>query len=207
MIGSGVGSQCIGDDRERIEAAVLLGLHGFGPRGVAALRAALDVPYAFPEIWSIGKGMPDDTFRDKAYFAQALAMHVPNVDAKNIRDVYNGVDRKSHLMTDDSLLYYHLGPTFAKPDAVNHSAEEYVRGEAYTNTAESFFAVLKRGVYGNFHAVSKKHLQRYVNEAAFKCNNRNKLGIEDAERAQNAVRGAAGKRLMYRLPDSKVRAG
>ena len=85
--------------------------------------------------------------------------------------------------------------------------DEYVRGDAHVNTAESFFALLKRGVYGNFHAVSEKHLQRYVNEAAFKWNNRVKLGIDDTTRANNAIRGAAGKRLMYRQPNSTVRVG
>lgn len=74
------------------------------------------------------------------------------------------------------------------------------------NTAESFFALLKRGVYGNFHAVSEKHLQRYVGEAAFKWNNRIKLEIDDAERAGNAIKGALGKRLLYRQPRGPVRA-
>ena len=132
------------------------------------------------------------------------AKHVPNVDSKNIREAMKNVDRKSHLMTDDSMLYYWLGPTFEKHDAVNHSKDEYVRGEAHVNTAESFFSLLKRGVYGNFHAVSEKHLQRYVNEAAFKWNNRVANGIEDAERANNAIKGASGKRLMYRQPNSQV---
>jgi len=135
------------------------------------------------------------------------ARHVPNVDAKNVREVLKRVDRRTHLMTDDSMIYYHVGPMFAAHDAVNHSIKEYVRGDAYTNTAESFFALVKRGVYGTFHAVSEKHLQRYVNEAAFKWNNRSKLGIEDAERATNAIKGAAGKRLMYRQTDSTVRVG
>jgi HEAT repeat protein len=61
--------------RERIDAAVLLGLAGFGPKAADALAAAIAKPYDFPEIWSIGKGMPDLNFRDKAYFAQALARH------------------------------------------------------------------------------------------------------------------------------------
>ena len=126
------------------------------------------------------------------------ARHVPNVDSKNIREVMAKVDRKTHLMTDDSLVYYHLGKQFAKHDAVNHSADEYVRGDAHVNTAESFFALVKRGVYGTFHAVSEKHLQRYVDEAAFKWNNRISLKIDDTMRAHNAIKGAAGKRLTYR---------
>lgn len=75
------------------------------------------------------------------------AKHVPNVDSKNIRNVLKNVDRKSHLMTDDSLIYYHLGPKFAKHDAVNHSAKEHVRGKAHVNTAESFFAIVKHSMY------------------------------------------------------------
>ncbi len=129
------------------------------------------------------------------------AKHVPNVDSKNIREMLKRVDRKTHLMTDDSLIYYYVGPSFAKHDAVNHSAKEYVRGEAHVNNAESFFALVKRGMYGTYHAVSEKHLQRYVTEAEFKWNNRSALGIEDAERAANAIKGAAGKRLTYRRPD------
>ncbi|MFN4259195.1 MAG: HEAT repeat domain-containing protein [Gemmataceae bacterium] len=65
--------------RERIDAAVLLGISGFGPKAAAVLAAESAKPYAFGEIWSIGKGMPDTNFRDKAYFVQALAQHVADV--------------------------------------------------------------------------------------------------------------------------------
>ncbi len=66
--------------RERIDAGVLLGLHGFGPKAAEALAAEIARPYDFPEIWSIGKGMPDENFRDKAYMVQALAMHIDKVE-------------------------------------------------------------------------------------------------------------------------------
>jgi HEAT repeat protein len=66
--------------RERIDAAVLLGLTGFGKKAAEALAAEVAKPYSFGEIWSIGKGMPDENFRDKAYFVQALARHIENVD-------------------------------------------------------------------------------------------------------------------------------
>ena len=108
-------------------------------------------------------------------------------------------------MTDDSLVYEHVGKEFAKHDAVNHSRDEYVRGIAYTNTAESFFAIVKRQMYGTHHAVSEKHLNRYVSEIEFKWNNRIANGIDDSTRAANAVKGAEGKRLMYRQPDRTVR--
>jgi HEAT repeat protein len=65
--------------RERIDAAVLLGRTGIGPRTAAVLAAEIGRPYDFPEITSIGKGMPDFRHRDKAYLAQTLAQHVDDV--------------------------------------------------------------------------------------------------------------------------------
>jgi HEAT repeat protein len=65
--------------RERIDAAALLAQQGFGPKAAEALTAEAVKPYTFPEIWSIGKGMPDENFRDKAYMIMALAMHVDDV--------------------------------------------------------------------------------------------------------------------------------
>src|SRR5262249_51115933 len=66
--------------RERIDAAVLLGRTGFGKRAEDALAVEAAKPYAFPEIWSIGKGMPDDNVRDKAYFVMALARDASDVE-------------------------------------------------------------------------------------------------------------------------------
>jgi len=179
-----------------------------GPMGGPGKKVETDETYVGGKKKNVHNGKPEPKKSPVVALIERggrlKARHVPNVDSKNIRDVLNGVDRKSHLMTDDSLLYYHLGPTFAKHDAVNHSKDEYVRGEAHVNTAESFFALLKRGVYGNFHAVSAKHLQRYINEAAFKWNNRIALKVDDTARARNAIKGASGKRLMYRQPDSQV---
>lgn len=72
------------------------------------------------------------------------------------------------------------------------------RGNAHINTAESFFAILKRQVFGTHHAISEAHLQRYVTECEFKWNNRASVGIEDEARANAAIKGAEGKRLTYR---------
>jgi len=80
------------------------------------------------------------------------------------------VDRKSYLMRDEALVYTRLGREFSGHGTVNHSADEYVRtgGFHHTNTVESFFALFKRAVYGQFHHVSEAHLHRYLAEADFK---------------------------------------
>lgn len=57
-------------------------------------------------------------------------------------------------------------------ETINHS-REYVKGDIHTNTIESFWAILKRGIMGQFHWVSKKHLQRYLDEFEYRYNNRN----------------------------------
>src|SRR5439155_3956165 len=89
------------NQRERVDAAVLLGITGFGPKGAAALAAEVAKPYPFPEIVSMGKGMPDANERDKAYLAQALARHIGDVsglekfaDPKTMfRDIRYGLTR------------------------------------------------------------------------------------------------------------------
>ena len=67
-----------------------------------------------------------------------------------------------------------------------------------TNSAESWFAIFKRGIMGLFHSVSEQHLQRYADEFAFRWNHRSSLGVEDAERAAAIVKATEGKRLTYR---------
>ena len=83
---------------------------------------------------------------------------------------------------------------------VNHTLNEYVRGDAYTNTVESYFAILKRGIFGTFHHVSAQHLKRYVGEFDFRYNERAALGVTDFQRMSRSVGGIVGKRLTYRRP-------
>ena len=86
---------------------------------------------------------------------------------------------------------------------VNHSADEYVSkdGKTHIQSAEAFFAILKRGVMGSFHSISEQHLQRYIDEFAFRWNTRSALGVEDTERAAAILKASEGKRLTYRRPD------
>ena len=127
---------------------------------------------------------------------QARAMVVPAVTAKNERDVlYGTVARSARLMTDEGKHYRRVGRSFADHQTVKHSAYEYARGDVHVNGAENFFARLKRQLYGTHHAVSKKHLHRYVAEVTFKHNTRE---LEDGARVVSAIQGAEGKRLRYR---------
>lgn len=126
------------------------------------------------------------------------AQVVQSVTARNVRElVLANVDRSANLMTDEANVYIQLGRLFASHGTVHHKRREYVRGDATTNTIESFFGLVKRGMYGTYHAVSKQHLHRYVDEFAFRWNHRK---VEDGARTLAAIRGAEGKRLMYREP-------
>ena len=134
------------------------------------------------------------------------ASHVPDVSAKTLRAaISKHVHPKSTINTDDALAYYWMSKEFEAHGVVNHGRGEYVSkdGKTHINTAEAFFAILKRGINGSFHSVSEQHLQRYVDEFAFRWNARSSLGVEDAERAALMVKGAAGKRLTYRQPDKQ----
>lgn len=57
-------------------------------------------------------------------------------------------------------------------EAVNHSKKEYVRGDIHTKTIESFWALLRRGYIGTYHWMSKKHLDRYIDEFEFRLNSK-----------------------------------
>lgn len=134
-------------------------------------------------------------------YGNARSFHVANVTGATLRPIMvKHASRKSHLMTDESRVYDKIGDEFAGHSTVNHSAEEYARmaGFVTTNSAESFFAILKRGVYGTFHSISEAHLHRYLAEFDFRYNHRQ---VSDVERAEALIRGAKGKRLYYRQPD------
>jgi transposase-like protein len=138
----------------------------------------------------------------------AVCMPLANVTATSLRGhVKQYVNEKSTLMTDDTSLYKNTSDHFAGGHhTVVHSRGEYARFEdgnvIHTNTAESVFALLKRGHYGIFHQLSKKHLNRYCTEFAFRWKHRK---TSDGQRMVAAINGSIGKRLMYRGPASPTR--
>ncbi len=126
------------------------------------------------------------------------SFHVANVNADTLRPILKSqIAAQARLMTDEAAVYTKIGKEFASHGVVKHSAKEYARGDINTNTVESSFAILKRGLYGTFHNVSEKHLQRYATEFDFKWNNRSALGIDDIQRTNEALKGISGKRLTY----------
>ena len=128
------------------------------------------------------------------------SFHVPDVSGNTLRPILvSHVDRKSYLMTDEAAVYLAPGNEFAGHGTVNHSIDEYMRGNFWhTNTMENYFSIMKRGINGVYHHVSQKHLRRYLGEFDFRYNERAGLGVNDSERMDKALAGITGKRLTYR---------
>lgn len=123
-------------------------------------------------------------------------MYMQDVTGENLKAAMKDcIVPTAQIMTDESPSYSFAKDEFAGHESVNHKAGEYVRGDAHVNTSESVHALLKRGIIGTFHHVSKLHLHRYLSEFDFRFNNRK---IEDGERTMEALKGFEGKRLMYK---------
>lgn len=184
-----------------------------GPLGGAGKTIEADETFVGGKAKNVHRGKPIPPKRPVVALVErggkARAKHVADVTGKTVRKVLvENASRKSTLNTDDSMVYHWLGKEFAKHVAVNHSQAEYVTkdGKHHTQTVESFFAIMKRGLMGSFHSVSEQHLQRYVDEFAFRWNHREALDVDDFERAVAILKGAKGKRLTYRRTDEAKNA-
>jgi transposase-like protein len=107
-------------------------------------------------------------------------------------------DRSCRVITDEFNVYHPAGTIFSGGhEAVSHHKREYVRKgtDVHSNTIEGVFSLIKRGVMGTFHSVSKKHLPNYLNEFEFRYNTRKD---DDGTRVTKAIRRVDGKRLQYR---------
>jgi transposase-like protein len=127
------------------------------------------------------------------------SFHVERVDGKTLRAVLLGnISKDAHLMTDELKMYRKIGREFASHEAVMHSAKEYARGSAHTNTIKGYFSIFKRGMKGVYQHCGYQHLNRYFSEFDFRYNNRVALGVTDQDRADKLLSGVVGKRLMYK---------
>ena len=128
------------------------------------------------------------------------AQPVRTISAQELKGaIRENVGRGARIMTDELPSYRGIGREFSGGHrTVAHGKRQYVRGkdhDLHVNSAESFFALLKRGVHGTFHHVSKQHLHRYCDEFGFRWDHRKGT---DGERTVAAIRQAEGKRLLYR---------
>jgi len=124
------------------------------------------------------------------------SFHVERADKETVATIAQAnISREARLMTDESRLY--KGLDVASHERIRHAAKEYARGDVTTNSVEGYFSIFKRGMKGVYQHCSEKHLYRYLAEFDFRYNNRSSQGIEDKQRAENALRGASGKRLTY----------
>jgi len=105
------------------------------------------------------------------------------------------IDIDATVYTDEHMPYRTLPKIGYKHESVNHGAKEFVNGMASTNTAESFWSHLKRGIDGIYHHVSSQHLQRYCDEYSYRWNTRD---MSDSERFQDWFGNLNGKRLTYK---------
>lgn len=141
---------------------------------------------------------------------KARAFKVENFKPDTIKAMLDNVHPESRLHTDEAHHYKKPGKKFAEHGRVIHCQNEYAKdgplGRITTNSVEGFFSIFRRGMVGVYQHCSEQHLSRYLNEFSFRYSHRSKLGIEDAERATIAVKGAEGKRLTYRNPDQRKAA-
>ncbi|MDI1253982.1 IS1595 family transposase [Thermomonas sp.] len=131
---------------------------------------------------------------------QKRSIVVNAVNAKTLTAVLDSnVCKSAHLMTDEHAGYTKAGLEFASHGVTRHSTGQYVDGNNHSNTVESSFSLLKRGLIGTFHHVGEQHLQRYVTEFDFRWNYRK---TTDKERADVLLSNVTGKRLQYRRLDA-----
>ena len=122
--------------------------------------------------------------------------HIPNRKKKTLQEqVRAHVVSGAELFTDELASYTGLDKDYVH-QFVNH-AEEYVKGNVHTNGIENFWSLLKRGLKGTYVSVEPFHLFRYLDEQAFRYNER-KHGNGDAGRFGAILSSAAGRRLTYK---------
>ena len=118
---------------------------------------------------------------------------VEHTDKETLQDfVVSHTEEDATVYTDEARAYKGIP---RKHESVSHGAGEYVRGMAHTNGMESYWAMFDRGIYGTYHHVSVKHLQRYSNEFSGRHNRR---PMDTRDQMSAMVQGAVGKQLRYR---------
>ncbi|WP_296719653.1 IS1595 family transposase [Erythrobacter sp.] len=162
-----------------------------------------------------GRGVQKGTGHKMAVLAlvdrdsgQSRWFHIDNARAKDIHPIVRtNIAREARLMTDEAKMYRKIGREFAEHGTTVHAAFNYVDlndRTIHTNTVEGAFSIFKRGMRGVYQHCAEHHLHRYLAEFEFRYNNRIANGVDDRQRAVNAVQGIVGKRLTYEGPRSNA---
>ncbi|RYG89027.1 MAG: IS1595 family transposase [Alphaproteobacteria bacterium] len=123
--------------------------------------------------------------------------------------VLANISREARLMTDEARIYWPIGKAFAEHSSTHHSIGQYVDLKdrtIHTNTIEGAFSIFKRGMKGVYQHCGEQHLHRYLAEFEFRYNHRTANGVDDRQRADNALMGIVGKRLTYKTTDDSTAA-
>jgi transposase-like protein len=182
---------------------------GTAPAGFGSGGGVVEVDETFigrepgkPVRRGVGHKMKVLTLVDRAT-GRAKSVVVDDLKVATLLPILKAnIAKEATIHTDEAMQYDNLRDHFAAHQSVNHGADEYVRGDVTTNTVEGYFSIFKRGMKGVYQHCGKQHLHRYAAEFAFRYSNRSANGIEDTQRAALIVKGAEGKRLTYRRPDS-----
>jgi len=119
---------------------------------------------------------------------------VPNTQQNTLEEIIkNNIKKGSTIYTDEWYRNSNLSRDF-NHQIVNHSAKQYVNEKAHTNSIENFWSHLKRGVYGTYHWISRKHLQSYIDEFTLRYNTRK---YEEQDRLSLVFSSVVGQRLTY----------
>ena len=117
------------------------------------------------------------------------------------KQVREHVEAGAAIFSDELKSYEGLESEYQHA-VINH-AVEYVNGNVHTNTMENFWSLLKRGLHGTYISVEPFHLFRYIDEQAFRYNNRT---ATDAERFTGVMKQIVGRRITYKELTGKVSA-
>jgi transposase-like protein len=151
-----------------------------------------------PERMGHGHTMKVLTLVDRES-GRARSTVMDNINAGKVAMVVlDNVAREAKLMTDQAPFDNLVGKFLGGHETVNHSIEEYARGDITTNTVEGYFSIFKRGLKGVYQHCQEKHLHRYLAEFDFRYTHRIAKGVDDSARMTRAIAGAKGKRLLYR---------
>jgi transposase-like protein len=144
----------------------------------------------------------------------ARSFHIDGTTSATLGEIMRAnINRENALMTDQAKWYLAIGKDYAGHQSVAHSEDEYVRHQfwidqfnrlhaeaIHTNTVEGYYSIFKRGMKGVYQHCKEKHLHRYLAEFDFRYSNRVRLGVDDVQRTERAIKGIVGKRLTYRTP-------